>query len=587
VPDRPPDLVHGVPPIAISNTTTEVNKTGSWKYIRPQYRDAVAPCNAGCPVGIDIEGYMNLVREERIDEAVDLLVTENPLPATTGRVCHHPCEAACNRLTFDGAVAIHAVERWLGDLARERPLPAALPRTHREQVAVVGSGPAGLACAYFLVRLGYGVTMYEEAPEPGGVLRYGIPEYRLPKDVLADEIARIEALGVDLRCGVHVGSDVPWAELAQFDAVFAAIGVHESRPLGIPGEDDGGVRSGLDFLREVNEGGRPDVGERVVVVGGGNTAIDAARTALRLGAAVTILYRRTRDEMPAIAEEIAAAEREGIEFRFLAAPVGLQREGEKLTGVECREMELGEPDASGRPRPVPVAGSEFTVPVDLVLTAIGEAPRFGEFPLDVAHDDWVVDADETGGTSRVRFFAGGDIIDQPHTVADAIGSGKRAAVGIDLALRLAAGEALEGVDHATLRFGADGNFSMNRWRNDDPIHRINPVNEVVAFTDLNTDYFAPAGTHPDVHRSPADARSGFVEANQGLSPAAARAEALRCFNCGVCNQCEVCLIFCPDVAISRRADGLGFDIAYDYCKGCGLCAAECPRGAMVMTREGL
>ena len=291
--------------------------------------------------------------------------------------------------------------------------------------------------------------------------------------------------------------------------------------------------------------------------------------------------------LPAIAEEIAAAEREGIEFRFLAAPIALHRDGEVLTGVQCLEMELGEPDASGRPRPVPVAGSEFAVPADLVLTAIGEAPRFGGFPGDVAHDDWVVDADETGGTSRVRFFAGGDIIDQPHTVADALGSGKRAAVGIDLALRLAAGESLEGVDYATLRFGADGNFSMTRWRDDDPVHRTNPENLLVSFDDLNTAYFEPAGAHPDLHVAPATARAGFAEANQGLSPAAARAEALRCFNCGVCNQCEVCLIFCPDVAISRRADGLGFDIAYDYCKGCGLCAAECPRGAMAMTREGL
>ena len=262
-----PDLVHGVPPVSMSSINTLVNKTGSWKYIRPLYRDRVAPCNEGCPVGIDIEAYMNLVRESRHQEALDLLLRENPMPATTGRICYHPCELACNRRRLDGAVSIHAVERVLGDWALERPRVEAAERTQAETVAIVGSGPAGLASAYHLARLGYGVVLFEAAQEPGGVLRLGIPEYRLPKAVLAAEIERISDLGVDIHCGVRVGQDIPWRDLDIYDAVFLAMGAHKSLPLGIPGEDVPGIHSGLQFLRDVNFGRRPELGPRVVIVG--------------------------------------------------------------------------------------------------------------------------------------------------------------------------------------------------------------------------------------------------------------------------------------------------------------------------------
>ena len=234
MPESPPkndplqDLVHGVPPSAISHRSTLDNKTGSWKYIRPIYRDRVAPCNEGCPVGIDIEAYMNLIREGRTDDALELLLRENPMPATTGRVCYHPCENVCNRKFRDDAVSIHSVERMLGDMALETPLPEPPATTRPEKVAVVGSGPAGLGCAYQLARLGYGVTMYEAAAEPGGVLRFGIPEYRLPKVVLSREIERIMARGVEIRCSVRVGTDLPWSELEAYHAVFMAIGVHRS-----------------------------------------------------------------------------------------------------------------------------------------------------------------------------------------------------------------------------------------------------------------------------------------------------------------------------------------------------------------------
>jgi NADPH-dependent glutamate synthase beta subunit-like oxidoreductase len=576
------DRAHGVLPLAVSTTTTLENKTGSWKYIRPIYRDRVAPCNEACPVGIDIEAYMNLLREGRVTEARDLLLRENPMPAVTGRVCYHPCENACNRRTFDQPVSIHAVERALGDLALAAPPPEPAPRTRPETVAVVGSGPAGLACAYHLAQLGYGATVFEAADEPGGVLRWGIPEYRLPKEVLATEIDRIRAFGVEIRCGVRVGSDLPWDDLDRFDAVFVATGVDRSRNLEVPGESAEGVRSGLAFLREVNSGRTPSLGRWVIVVGGGNTAMDCARTALRLGSKPVVLYRRTRAEMPATDEEISEAEQEGIPFHFLAAPVAIHSREGRVTRLRCVRMRLGEADESGRRRPVPIEGSEFELPADTVLTAIGEAPDFDHLPDDLKRDAWVVGVDPWGETSRPRFFAGGDIVDQAHTVADALGSGKRAAIGIDIAL-----SGKDGTELAALRYGRVGNASVTRWRRDDPVHRNGPVNEVVPFDDLNMDYFARVARHQDRHLPATRSGECFTEANQGLTQGAALAEAGRCFNCGVCNQCEICLIFCPDVAISRRPDGTGFDIAYDYCKGCGVCNAECPRGAMAMTREGL
>jgi len=584
IPTSELDLAHGVPPNSMSYITTLPNKTGSWKYIRPLYRDRVAPCNEGCPVGIDIEAYMNLLREGRVEDAIDMLLRENPMPAVTGRVCYHPCETTCNRRRHDGAVAIHAVERLLGDEALKIDIEPA-PRLYPDEVAIVGSGPAGLAAAYHLARLGYGVTIFEAAPEPGGVLRVGIPEYRLPKDVLAKEIARITALGIEIKCNARVGVDPTWEELDGFDAVFLAMGVHKSQPLGIPGEDAEGIRSGLGFLKDVNFGGRPEIGPRVIVIGGGNTAMDCARTALRLGNDVEVLYRRTRAEMPATEEEVREAEEEGVMMQFLAAPVGVRASNGRLLGLECVRMRLGEADASGRRRPVPVPDSNFFVPCDTVLTAIGEAPEFAEAPLD--HDAWVIKVGEFGRANKDGWFAGGDIIEEPHTVAHALGAGKRAAIGIDHYLRGKRGENEQPLELNELRYGKLGNVPITRWRDDDPVDRNGAVNEVVGFEDLNLEHFTSVPRHTDRRLSIEDSKRGFAEVNRGLTWGHGLDEARRCFNCGVCNRCELCLIYCPDLAITRRADGTGFDIDYDYCKGCGICNAECPRGAMVMTREGL
>ncbi len=584
---RPHETGRRIPPVAISETSTLVNQTGSWKYIMPRYQDGVAPCNAGCPVGIDIEGYMYLIGQGRLQDAADLLIRENPMPAVTGRVCHHPCEDSCNRASLDEAVAIHSVERRLGDMILAAPPPPAPERTRTETVAVIGSGPAGLSCACFLARFGYGVTVFEAAPEAGGMLRLGIPEYRLPRAILDRQIERIEAEGIEIRISTRIGTDVPWAVLDGFDAVFVAPGAHmgkDSRIEGAEGVPE--IRPGLEFLKEVNAGGRPELGDHVIVVGGGNTAMDCARSALRLGADVTVLYRRTPREMPAIPQEARETKEEGVKFEFLAAPTAVEMEDGEFVGITCQRMELGPPDDSGRRRPVPIEGDVFSMKADTVLTAIGEDCDLSFLPDEVRTNWGLVEVEALGESTSAPVFAGGDAVDLPRSVADALGAGKRAAIGIDHYLRKEAGEDVGEVPLDDLRF-AGGNVSAMRYAKDeDPIPREAPVNDVVTWDQMNPHHYRSVPRHEDHFHAGIDLRSAFGETNFGLSQKEAIEEAERCLNCGVCNRCELCLIFCPDMAISRREDG-GFEIDMRYCKGCGLCAAECPRGAIVMTREGM
>lgn len=582
-----PGAVHSAaaPPVAESAISTLINKTGSWKYILPEYHDKVAPCNAACPAGIDVQGYMLLLQQGELQTALQLLVRENPMPAITGRACDHPCEGACNRRHFDESVSIRGVERMLGDLDLAGPTPDPLPRTHAEHVAIVGSGPAGLSCAVQLVRLGYGVTVLEAADKPGGLLRLGIPAYRLPPAVLDRQIQRYLDLGIEIRCGVRLGDDMEWSELEEFDAVLIATGAHAGRSLDVPGEDLPGVDSGLEFLKAVNGGARPDLGRRVVIVGGGNTAMDCARSAMRLGAEPTVLYRRTRNEMPAIPEEINEAEREGVDFIFLAAPAAFHASDGALVGVECVRMELGPPGDDGRRRPVPTDEGQFTLLADTVLAATGEDAEMGILPPEVTENPWNVDTGSYGTTQVPRFFAAGDLAGEDRTVAFAIGSGKRAALGIHQYLRQQAGESCSLPTPSSLAHGGGTNINLTRLLDDDPVHRNAPLEEVIQYEELQLAYFTPAPRHAPPALPPEKARRSFDEVHAGLSKPAALAEAGRCFTCGLCNNCEICLIFCPDVAITRAKDGGGLRIDLDYCKGCSLCAAECPRGAITMTRE--
>ena len=563
-----------LPPMSISSEGTQASKTGTWRYLTPAYLDKLAPCNEACPAGEDVEAAMVLAGQEDYLEAWGKITQENPLPRVCGRVCFHPCEGSCNRKEFDEATSINALERFLGDQAFQSGKRFPSPKEKKkEKVAIIGSGPAGLSCAYHLASLGYGVTLFEAQPQLGGVLRYGIPSYRLPKEVLDQEIDNILSLGVEAKTGAPVGTEVKWEELRKFDAVFVAAGAWKNLPLKIPGEDAAGVMSGLEFLQKVNSGQAVDLGQRVAIIGGGNTAMDAARSALRLGAKPLVIYRRTREEMPAWEEEVAETAEENIEFIFLSSPVKILTEDGKVTGIECLKNLLGPPGKDGRREPRPVEGSNFSLPVDAVISAIGETPDFSFLPDELRKSAASLPVDGTGATVLRGVFAGGDIIAQPRTVSYAIGSGKKAAMAIDATLQ--GKNVAEALQAASL--GEKGSLSMARYRKGgaDGI-----AQEVVRFSELNPAYFKRQSRKPKEKLSHSRRTAGFSEVNLALSPASALYEAKRCFNCGVCNLCHNCFIYCPDLAISARPDKQGYDINYDYCKGCCICVEECPRGAI-------
>ena len=398
----------------------------------------IAPCLNECPAGMDVPAYVSLVAEGRFAEALAVLLDVNPFPSVCGRVCDHRCEAKCRRNQLDQAVAIRAIKRFVADQWKRRPKLQVAERNGQAKVGIIGAGPAGLSCAYFLARLGYEPTVFEKLPIPGGMLAVGIPEYRLPKRVLQREIAAIQALGVDIRTNTAVGKDVTLSALKQqgYQAFFVAVGAHHSHKLDVPGEELKGVVHAIDFLRQVNLNRKEVwVGRQVAVVGGGNAAVDAARTALRLGAEqVTILYRRTRGEMPAQSTEVEAAEAEGVELRFLVTPVRIIGDQRRVKGIACQRMRLGEFDRSGRRRPIPIEDSCFELEVDMVIPAIGQFSDAGNLfeglGIEVAAGG-AIRVTKDGRTNVPYIFAGGDATTGPATVIEAIAAGERAAVAID------------------------------------------------------------------------------------------------------------------------------------------------------------
>ncbi len=541
--------------VIVKPGSSERYDTGSWRHTRPIYKDKTPPCNDKCPAGEKVQKYIDLINKGRFKEALETIREDNPFPAVCGRVCYHPCEEACNRDEYDKALSIHHLERFLGDYgisegyasgAGKKPTPRSSAK-----IAVVGSGPAGLSCAYHLARRGYQVTVFEALPVVGGMLAIGIPSYRLPKDVLRHEVSFIQALGINFKTNARISS---LNELKDYRAIFLAVGASVSIKLGIPGEDAVGVHHGIDFLRALNLGGKVEIGKKVVVIGGGNTAIDCACLALRLGASVTVVYRRSREEMPATPEEIEEALAEGVEIVYLTAPKAVIVTDGRVAGLECIKMRLDEPDVSGRRRPIPIEGSEFKLGTDTAIAAIGQRPDLSFLPSDVEQQKGRIAVDENCQTSRPGLFAGGDAAGAPERVADAIGSGKRAALAIDCYLRGKATPAEE-------------------------------KPEVVPFEELNLEYFAPAPRVAMPCLAQKDRVKDFREINLGYTQEMALAEAERCFSCGVCNSCDNCWLFCPDIAVKKLPES-HYEIDYDHCKGCGICVNECPRRAIEMVPEG-
>lgn len=568
-----------LPEGCISTGDMSWNHTGSWRYLKPIYSDRTAPCVSGCPCGNPVERWMEKLAAGDYAAALDLIRMEHPSPAILGRVCFHPCEGVCNRSQVEGALGINALERHIGDMTKdaEPAAPHHLPQVKVQKVAVVGSGPAGLGAAYHLRRLGHEVTVYERAPALGGMLRYGIPSYRLPKEVLDSEIDRIARMGVTFKIGIAPSVAELFAK--GYDRVFLGIGAQRSRRLGVPGDDHPAVQSGLRFLAEVAGGDKPTIPPFVLVVGGGNTAIDCARVARRLGADVRLLYRRTEVEMPAFVEEVDAARAEGIEFEFLVAPESVA-DMDGQAALTCRRMALGEPGEDGRRKPVPISGSEFVVTAGLILTAIGEEAELEN--LEARSQAGSLVTDEAGQAGSPVLYAGGDVTDSPRTVIDALAGGKRAAIAIDCEVR--------GLDlRETLRriqLPQTSALSMERYLMvvREGLDSVEAHPEVARFELMNTLYFDAAARAPRPELNAAERAQGFDEVRADLSEETAIAEAMRCMHCGHCTACDNCYAYCPDAVITPMPDG-SYMIDYDYCKGCGLCVHECPRAAMTLIPE--
>ncbi|MEJ2338921.1 MAG: 2-oxoacid:acceptor oxidoreductase family protein [Gemmatimonadales bacterium] len=550
-------------------------KTGQWATEQPKRQQYVPPCNHVCPAGNDVQGFLHALARDDTDGALEILLRTTPFPSTCGRVCPAPCMDACNRIELDGAVNVRQLERFAGDQGEATVEPLA---TRGERVAVVGSGPAGLSAAYQLARLGYGVTISESGPEIGGLLRTGIPQFTLPEEVLDREIDRVLGLGV------RVVTDHPidrptLLDLARgVDAVLVATGLQELRALRLGVGDSEAVEQGIDFLDRTHRNEVRVDGEDVVVVGGGNTAMDAARSALRLGArSVRVVYRRTRREMPAIREEIDEALEEGVPIDFLTQPIvlrpdesggsngargvggadgagGSERARRKVYHLVCRRMELGEPDESGRRRPVEIQGSDFEIPCHRVILALGQSPDMSVFPEGTE----VREGERLLGLLEKPVFAVGDLATKDGTVAGAIGSGRRSAFQMHTAL---SGEHLTITEHAAARRDVDV------WHD-----------EVIRADAMRLHLFERLAVSEGDAVAPELRRSTFDEIHSGLTDAG---EAARCLSCGVCNECDLCVTYCPEGVLKRVGHELVFD--YAYCKGCGVCVTECPRNVILMS----
>ncbi len=531
-------------------------KTGSWRTLLPLNITQMPPCTHGCPAGNDVRGFLRTLADKKDYElAWQVLTRTNPLPATCGRVCPHPCEEGCNRRDFDSSVAINSAERCVGDYGLEQNLEhKKLIATRREKVAVVGSGPAGLSCAFHLAKRGFKVKIFEAHSEPGGMMRYGIPSYRLPNYILKQEIDAILRLGIELECNVKAGVNIPMDQLLQsYDAVFLGLGAQKGLSVNVPGEDAQNVYTGVDFLREVNSGKWVDVGKDVVVIGGGNTAMDCARVAKRLGANVSVVYRRTRVEMPAITAEIDEAMEERIMFRYHTNPVKIISDDNKVVGILCVQMELKEPDASGRARPVPITGSESVIPADMVIMATGQAVDYDGIEVQTIDGKWT-HTNEDLMTSIDKVFAGGDAVLGLETVAAAIGQGMRAAAAIE--------DYIDG--HTESRLAQP---------------------PVVYSKDLNTYYYTKSKRFAKSAASIHKRLKGFKEIYTPFDRNEIITESGRCFSCGLCFDCGNCFMYCPDNAVKKSATPGRYKFDLDFCKGCGLCAKECPCRFIQMTLE--
>ena len=532
--------------ITLDPGSSLANHTGSWRTSRPVYLDRLPPCNNQCPAGEDIQGWLFHAESGNYEKAWRHLTKDNPFPATMGRVCYHSCEAVCNRAKLDAPVGINSVERFLGDEAIKQGWKLAPPASESgKHVLVVGAGPSGMSAAYHLRRLGHRVTVHDAGPFMGGMMRFGIPKYRLPREVLDAEMQRVVDIGVEVKLNSKVDNILDSMQAGKFDAAFLAVGAHIGKRAYIPAGDTAKIVDAISVLRSMEGEDKPMLGRRVVVYGGGNTAIDVARTAKRMGADPIIVYRRNREKAPAHDFEIEEALQEGIMVKWLST---IKQAGESSITIE--KMVL---DEKGFPQPT---GEFETMDADSVVLALGQDVDLGLLNgvpgLEVS--DGVVKVAANMMTGHPGIFAGGDMVPADRNVTVAIGHGKKAARNIDAWLK--------GTTHVPA-----------------------PKHELATFERLNTWYYADA---PKTVRPMLDIirrQSTFDEVQGGLDESTALFEARRCLSCGNCFECDNCYGVCPDNAVIKLGPGKRFAFNYDYCKGCGMCVSECPCGAIKMEAE--
>jgi NADPH-dependent glutamate synthase beta subunit-like oxidoreductase len=535
--------------------STDVVKTGTWRVALPAYVNPPAPCHNACPVDGNIAVWIQHIKNRAYRDAWLTLIENNPLPAVTGRICHRPCEDFCNRGQLDETIAIRCLERFVGDMALDKGW--AFPDSEiskKEAIAIVGGGPAGLAAAFHLRRMGYAITLFEAQPQLGGVLRYGIPSYRLPKDILDAEIKRLLALGIDVRTATRISSRADFEKLrSEFAAVFIATGAAVPKRLPQLDYSQPWVIESADYLEQSNAGEQPRCGERVVVIGGGSAAMDVARTARRHGKEVSVICLETEPQMPAQRDEVLEAKDEGITLIDGAMLQSVTDRGAKGLQLACLRVEFEAGEERGEFAVTPIHGTEFAVDADTIVPAIGQDPDTAKLK-DLLHvEGGLVQVDEQNQTSLAGFFAGGDLVTMQRFVSVAFGFGKQAATEIDRYIR---------------------SVTQDRDIESRPVVPIDVI---------NTHYhpLAPRARQPLV---PAvERQTSFDEVELALSGSDVDAESRRCFSCGNCTFCDNCLFYCPDMAINRENGG--YSVNDDYCKGCGLCVRECPTGAIVMRQE--